>query len=74
MDELLLRIGIENHLRYNHYPPVSLAMTDYCIKAIKHAQADEWDAVIEFPNGTMTAGDLVQDFHLDYFVQSAEVE
>lgn len=44
MQELQKRIMIENHLKYNFYPPIPLAFTDVILKnlpAIEEAVFDE---------------------------------
>jgi hypothetical protein len=41
-----LREQIEDHLKYNHYPPLPITLADACIEAIKLANTNEWERKI----------------------------
>lgn len=75
-----LQRAIENHLRYNHYPPVSLDFVPVCLKAIKIAQECEdsqeygrMDANIKMPNGIKkSVYDIIEGLHLGFFIEFVE--
>jgi len=61
---------IGNHLQCNHYPPVSTVFVPTCIQAIDAANLEDWDAVIEMPNGkSLTVAEIIEGLHLDYFLE-----
>lgn len=67
------------HLQYNHYPPIPEVFVSLCERAIDHANADDWDAVIELPDGvlwrnqsTCPAHALIEWAHLHPFIAGDE--
>lgn len=78
-NKLQLRIAVETHLRYNHFPPVPFSMVDPCIRAIEYANRGEFDHHIRLPKyvtwrGKKTAPvwDVVDAHHLDCFIDYIE--
>jgi hypothetical protein len=69
------------HLTANHYPPVPSSMVEPCYKAINACIADDVDTLIDLPEGILWKGEtkaparaLVEEFHLDFYLQSEEDE
>jgi len=63
-------VALEWHLRFNHFPPVSPVFVATAQQAIAQARAGKWGAVLQLPNGeTKTAGEVVEDLHLEGFVE-----
>ena len=67
------------HLSSNHYPPIPSVMIAPCKTAIANANADEWDALIELPDGVVWRGQttcpthaLIEHAHLHGFIDSDE--
>jgi len=63
------------HLRSNHYPPVPLSMLEPCKLAIQLANAGDWDAMIDLPEGVTFRGstqapvsNMIESHHLDTFL------
>lgn len=70
---LSLRTALDWHLTSNHYPPVHRVFIDTAIEAIEHANEDDWDHVIEMPNGiSKSVADIVTGLHLGAFIDSDE--
>lgn len=77
---------LEYHLRYNHYPPVSLDLIPFCEAAIAAVDDDEPERHVvakneagkesTLRNGDMpiTAGQLIEDLHLHFFLQIDDEE
>jgi hypothetical protein len=73
------RVALEWHLRYNHYPPVPLAMVEVAEAAIEAGNDEDYDRMVSLPEGVTTrdgsasirAGDVVEMFHLDAFIELA---
>ena len=75
------------HLTSNHYPPISAELVPFAERAIELAQEERWDEVVEItfrgnPEARLTdartgaeatAGDLVESWHLDAFLDYGEV-
>ncbi len=68
-------IAIEEHLIFNHYPPLPVAIAEACQEAIRHARDDNWDERVNLPDGwsvngrlSLTAGELVDMCHLEAFL------
>lgn len=69
MDELRLEVSIENHLQYNHYPPISLEFSVACIEAIFNCVKDNYDKEVKLPNGKILSSRVICDeLHLWDFV------
>lgn len=76
--------AIEIHLRSNHYPPVPSSMVGPCLEAIEIIERSQWgDAApnepVTLPDGVTwqysncaPASVIVQEFHLDAFIQWEE--
>lgn len=74
-----IRTALSWHLSSNHYPPIPSAMIEPCLTAIANANAGEWDAQIDLPNGIEWRGQtscpthaLVEHAHLDSFIDHDE--
>ena len=48
--------SIAIHLTSNHYPPVPVSMVQPCIDAIYACDEEEYDKLIELPEGVMWRG------------------
>lgn len=58
------------HLEGNHYPPIDKSFIPIAKQAIEHANNDEWDAVLTYPNGLQrTVEFTVENMHLDWFLE-----
>jgi hypothetical protein len=42
---------MEWHLRGNCYPPVPMEFIPLAVTAIEHANVNQWDVILEYPNG-----------------------
>ena len=67
-----MRDSIAIQLRSNHYPPVPLSMIDPCIEAINACNEQEYDKLIELPEGISWRGEthapasaIVEGHHLE---------
>jgi hypothetical protein len=65
------------HLTSNHYPPVPMSMVQPCIDAIYACDEQEYDKLIELPNGVMWRGlnsapahAIVEGHHLQSWLYS----
>jgi len=79
--ELDLEKQLAYHLQGNHYPPVPLSMVQPCIDAIDAAYDEDYDREIEMPEGvsykgltTAPAWAIIEQHHLDWFINPAEDE
>ena len=77
--ELDLEMAISIHLRSNHYPPVPLSMVQPCIDAIDAYYEDDYDKLIEMPEGVSYKGDthapawaIIQQHHLDAWLPECD--
>ena len=61
--ELDLEMAISIHLRGNHYPPVPLSMVAPCIEAIDAYYDEDYDKLIEMPEGVSYRGDTHAPAH-----------
>ena len=75
-DRMSLDQALTWQLRSNHYPPVPLSMVPVCKKAIKKANAGNWDALINLPDGITYKGlfhapvsEIIRAHHLDTFLE-----
>jgi hypothetical protein len=78
-DELDLEQGIAYHLQGNHYPPVPLCMVTPCVEAIDAYWADDYDRLIEMPEGVSYKGQthapawaIVEQHHLSAWLQESD--
>ncbi|NDB08483.1 MAG: hypothetical protein EBX97_07440 [Actinobacteria bacterium] len=67
------------HLQSNHYPPIPSVMIEPCKVAIANANAGEWHAEIQLPDGILWRGNttcpthaLIEHAHLDGFLDDNE--
>ncbi len=62
--------SIRWHLKYNHFPPISTDFVDCCKKAINAGKTEQWDRLIELPNGKLlTASGIIDGLHLEEWLQ-----
>jgi len=54
--DLDLEMAISIHLQSNHYPPVPLSMVEPCIEAIDAYYDEDYDKMIEMPEGVSYRG------------------
>ncbi len=73
--ELDLEKQLAYHLQGNHYPPVPLSMVQPCIEAIDAAYDEDYDRMIEMPQGVSYKGNthapawaVIEQHHLDWFI------
>ncbi len=73
--ELDLERQLAYHLQGNHYPPVPLSMVQPCIEAIDAAYDEDYDRMIEMPQGVSYKGNthapawaVIEQHHLDWFI------
>ena len=77
-----LDVALSWHLQSNHYPPVNpvfIPVAKQAIEAgIESVLADDPDPLaeeVEMPNGIVKAlGDIVEELHLDAFIEQALAE
>jgi hypothetical protein len=69
------------HLTGNHFPPAPEYMAEPCMAAIDAANEDDWDRLIDLPNGATWRGNtqapasaLVSGFHLDSWLSDEGCE
>lgn len=73
--------SIAFHLSGNFYPPVPATMVQPCVDAIYAATEDNWDLLIELPNGVTWKGEtnapvhaIIEQHHLEPWLDSQELE
>jgi hypothetical protein len=64
--------GLAYHLQANHYPPVPVSMVDACIAAIDAYHDEDYQRLIELPEGVSWRGEtsapasaIAEAHHLD---------
>ena len=79
MPELDLESAIGYHLQGNHYPPVPLSMVQPCIDAIDAIWEDNYNKLIELPEGVKWRGEthapayaIAENHHLDAWLPQEE--
>jgi len=55
-NELDLEVALGYHLQGNHYPPVPLSMVQPCIDAIDAYYEEDYNRLIEMPEGVFYRG------------------
>jgi len=71
-----LRVALEQHLRFNHYPPIPLAMVDPAEMAVEAYLENDFERVIETPcahrtfNYQVPANEIVKALSLDSFIDA----
>ena len=70
-NELDLEVALGYHLQGNHYPPVPLSMVQPCIEAIDAYYDEDYNKLIEMPQGVSYKGDsyapawaIIEQHHL----------
>lgn len=57
------------HLYCNHYPPINKAFLPIAKEAIRFAKQNEWEEIIEMPNGkSLTVDKIIEGLHLETFL------
>ena len=71
-NELDIEVAIGYHLQGNHYPPVPLSMVQPCIDAIDAYYDEDYNRLIEMPEGVFYRGmdhapanAIVEQHHLE---------
>ncbi len=74
-----LEVAIGYHLQGNHYPPVPLSMVEPCIEAIDAYWDEDYNKLIEMPEGVSYRGDryapahaIVEQHHLDAWLPNCD--
>ena len=58
------------HLEGNHYPPIDKQFIPIAKQAIEHANSNEWDTILTYPNGLQrTVEFTVENMHLNWFLE-----
>ncbi len=77
--ELDLETAIGYHLQGNHYPPVPLSMVQPCIEAIDAYYDEDYNKLIEMPEGVSYKGDsyapawaIIEQHHLDAWLPESD--
>ena len=77
--DLDLEQGIAYHLQGNHYPPVPLSMVQPCIDAIDAYYDEDYNKLIEMPEGvkykgldTAPAWAIIEQHHLDAWLPECD--
>lgn len=77
--DLDLETAIGYHLRGNHYPPVPLSMVEPCIDAIDAYYEEDYNKLIEMPEGVYYRGEkfapasaIIEQHHLDAWLPQEE--
>lgn len=78
--ELDLETAISIHLQGNHYPPVPLTMVEPCIQAIDAYHEENYNELIELPEGVLWRGEthapahaIIEAHHLDAWLPQEEL-
>ena len=57
------------HLTSNHYPPIHEVFMPIAERAIELAQDEEWDTILDLPNGKrLSVAEVIEGLHLDCFL------
>ena len=78
-NELDLEVSLSYHLQGNHYPPVPLSMVQPCIDAIDAYYEDDYNKLIEMPEGVSYKGQthapawaIIEQHHLEAWLPENE--
>ena len=78
-NELDLEVSLGYHLQGNHYPPVPLSMVQPCIEAIDAYYDEDYNKLIEMPEGVSYKGDshapawaIVEQHHLEAWLPECD--
>ena len=79
--DLDLEQGIAYHLQGNHYPPVPLSMVQPCIDAIDAYYDEDYNKLIEMPEGVSYKGNthapawaIIEQHHLDAWLPQEDYD
>ena len=79
--ELDLEMAIGYHLQGNHYPPVPLSMVQPCIDAIDAFYDEDYNKLIEMPEGVSYKGNthapawaIIEQHHLDAWLPQEDYD
>lgn len=68
-----LEAKMDWHLTGNHYPPIDKVFIPVAIDAIQRANTNNWDDVLEYPNGLRrTVLYTVDNLHLEPFINTVD--
>ena len=71
--DIPLGVKLKWHLQFNHYPPVPEVFVPLCEQVIACANAGEWNAVLDMPNGlSRTVAYIVENLHLEPFCDNLD--
>lgn len=77
--ELDLEVALGYHLQGNHYPPVPLSMVQPCIEAIDAYYEEDYNRLIEMPEGVSYRGSdhapasaIIEQHHLHAWLPEEE--
>ena len=71
--DIPLGVKLKWHLQFNHYPPVHEVFVPLCEQVIACANAGEWNAVLDMPNGlSRTVAYIVENLHLEPFCDNLD--
>lgn len=80
-NELDLEVALGYHLQGNHYPPVPLSMVQPCIEAIDAYYEDDYNKLIEMPEGVSYKGNthapawaIIEQHHLDAWLPQEDYD
>ncbi len=81
-NDVVLYAVVHDHLVFNHIPAFQSTLVPYAVEAIRLAVDDQWDETVivkgkQLKNGegkSATAAELVEQFHLDNFVESIKFD
>ena len=81
-NDSVLYAVVHDHLDFNHIPAFQSTLVPYAVEAIRLAVGDQWDETVivkgkQLKNGegkSATAAELVEQFHLDNFVESIKFD
>jgi hypothetical protein len=78
-NELDLEVALGYHLQGNHYPPVPLSMVQPCIEAIDAYYDEDYNKLIEMPEGVSYKGNshapawaIIDQHHLHAWLPEEE--
>jgi hypothetical protein len=74
-----LEMALSIHLQSNHYPPVPLSMVEPCIEAIDAYYDEDYNKMIEMPEGVSYRGSrfapasaIIEQHHLDAWLPECD--
>jgi hypothetical protein len=74
-----LETQLAYHLQGNHYPPVPLSMVQPCIDAIDAYYDEDYNKLIEMPEGVSYKGDthapawaIIEQHHLEFWLPESD--